>query len=97
MNRIQLFALASFLGAASGACSGADAPNSAASGPGGPGGRPPGPPPEAVAACNGKTAGTSVSFTGRNGETLTGTCEPVDGKLAARPSGPPPGQRPPQR
>jgi hypothetical protein len=96
MNRSHAFAfaLALFLAAASGTCSAADAPSSGASAPGG---RPPGPPPEAVAACNGKTAGTTVSFTGRNGETLTGVCAMVDGKLAARPSGPPPGQRPQQR
>lgn len=61
-------------------------PNGAASGP------PPGPPPEAVAACNGKTAGTTVSFTGRRGETLTGICQLAGGVLAARPTGndPPP-------
>ena len=94
MNKLHAFTLASFLGAASGTCFGADPPASGASGPGG---RPPGPPPEAVAACNGKTAGTTVSFTGRSGETLTGVCAMVDGKLAARPSGPPPGKPPQQR
>lgn len=61
----------------------------AADGP--PSGRPPGPPPEAVAACSGKSAGTQVSFTGRRGETVSGTCELVNGVLAARPAGGPPG------
>jgi len=56
-----------------------------------PSGKPPGPPPEAVAACKGRTAGTTVSFTGRNGETMTGVCTLIDGVLAARPSGGPPG------
>jgi len=60
-------------------------------------GAPPGPPPEAIAACKGKTEGTTVSFTGRSGETLTGTCQTTNGVLAARPAGGPGGggQRPP--
>ncbi|MDB5847889.1 MAG: hypothetical protein JWP29_1641 [Rhodoferax sp.] len=57
----------------------------------GPPGAPPGPPPEAVAACAGKSAGVQVSFTGRRGETVSGTCELVNGVLAARPAGAPPG------
>jgi hypothetical protein len=59
----------------------------------GAGGPPPGPPPEAIAACKGKTAGTQVSFSGRNGESFTGVCQLTNGALAARPSGnggPPP-------
>ena len=59
----------------------------------GAGGPPPGPPPEAIAACKGKTAGTQVSFSGRNGESFTGVCQLTNGVLAARPSGnggPPP-------
>ena len=59
----------------------------------GAGGSPPGPPPEAVAACKGKTAGTQVSFSGRNGESFSGVCQLTNGVLAARPSGnggPPP-------
>lgn len=66
---------------------------------GGPGGRPPGPPPEAVAACKGKSEGSEVSFTGRNGETLTGTCRSFDGQLAAMPKGGPGGRggQPPSR
>jgi len=59
----------------------------------GAGGQPPGPPPEAIAACKGKTAGTQVSFSGRNGESFSGVCQLTNGVLAARPSGnggPPP-------
>jgi len=60
-------------------------------------GAPPGPPPEAIAACKGKAEGTSVSFTSRSGETLTGTCQTTNGVLAARPAGGPggSGKRPP--
>lgn len=61
----------------------------AADGP--PNGKPPGPPPEAAAACAGKTAGATASFTGRRGETMTGTCVLVDGVLAVRPAGGPSG------
>ncbi|MEP6876831.1 MAG: hypothetical protein ABI887_20920 [Burkholderiales bacterium] len=58
----------------------------------GAGGSPPGPPPEAIAACNGKTAGTQVTFNGHNGESFTGVCQLINGVLAARPAGggPPP-------
>lgn len=42
---------------------------------GGPGGQPPGPPPEAIAACQGKAVGAAASFTGRKGETFSGTCQ----------------------
>lgn len=65
-------------------------PAAPASGAGGP---PPGPPPEAIAACQGKTAGTQVTFSGRNGESFTGVCQLINGVLAARPAGnggPPP-------
>ncbi len=55
-----------------------------------PGGEPPAPPPEAVAACNGKAEGDTVSFTGRRGETVTGTCQRIGSVLAARPAGGPP-------
>lgn len=60
-------------------------------------GTPPAPPPEAVAACQGKQAGDQVSFTGRNGETLTGQCQLNGDTLAARPArgAAPGGQRPP--
>lgn len=42
--------------------------------PGEPGGRHRGPPPEAVAACNGKAAGTSCTFVNREGVNLNGSC-----------------------
>ena len=46
--------------------------------PGGEGGpdcdHPPPPPPEAIDSCADKQGGDSCSFTGREGETLTGTC-----------------------
>lgn len=54
-----------------------------------PNGPPLGPPPEAIAACNGKTTGTEVSFTGKQGNTMKGVCEMIDGTLAARPTGMP--------
>lgn len=56
-----------------------------------PQGQPPGPPPEAVAACVGKTEGTRVSFTGRHGNAMSGTCRLHGTVLAARPDMPPPG------
>ena len=37
-------------------------------------GRPPMPPPEAIKACENKSAQASCSFTGRRGETVTGQC-----------------------
>jgi hypothetical protein len=72
------------LAIAANAAESAGPPRSGASAPGG---APPGPPPEAVAACKGKTEGTTVSFTGRAGETFSGTCQNVGGVLAARPAG----------
>ena len=60
-------------------------------GSGPPPGQPPGPPPEAITACAGKTAGTVVSFTLRDGHQVSGTCETVNGVLAARPTGGPGG------
>ena len=54
-----------------------------------PSGGPSGPPPEAIAACVGKTEGTTVSFTGRGGETFTGICQKDGNQLAARPAGAP--------
>lgn len=62
---------------------------------------PKGPPSEAIEACEGKSAGDNVEFTGRRGETLEATCQEKDGQLAAvpdnkpegsdrRPQGPPP-------
>jgi hypothetical protein len=38
------------------------------------GGRPHHPPPEALAACENKAASDACSFTGRNNETVSGTC-----------------------
>ncbi|MGB3210021.1 MAG: hypothetical protein WBB19_04870 [Desulforhopalus sp.] len=48
-----------------------------------------GPPPEAIKACEGKQAGDTTSFTGRQGETLTATCKEIKGQLAAVPEGGP--------
>ena len=42
-------------------------------------------PPEAIAACEGKSAGDRVEFTGRRGETLEATCQEKDGQLVAVP------------
>ena len=46
---------------------------------------PHGPPPEAIAACNGKTAGTVASFTGRDGQTISGPCTQMGDVLAVPP------------
>ena len=54
-------------------------------------GKPSGPPPEAVAACKGKAEGAAASFSGRNGETVSGTCQKIGDVLALRPAGGPPG------
>ncbi len=55
-------------------------------------GRPKGPPSEAIAACKDKSAGDSVEFTGRRGETLKATCQEVDGQLVAVPDNAPQGR-----
>ena len=60
-------------------------------------GPPPGPPPEAIAACEGKSAGDKVEFEGPRGETFSGICREIDGQLAAAPEGMPPGDRPARR
>jgi hypothetical protein len=52
--------------------------------------RPPAPPAEAVAACKGKAVGSQASFTGRRGETVTGTCDKIGDVVAVRPAGGPP-------
>lgn len=52
-----------------------------------------GSPPEAIEACNGKEAGTAVEFKTPQGDTVTGICKQIDGKLAAMPEG---GSRDPQ-
>ena len=46
-----------------------------------------GAPPEAIKACEGKNAGDTTSFTGRQGETLEATCKEIEGTLAAVPEG----------
>jgi hypothetical protein len=46
-----------------------------------------GPPPEAIEACEGKSAGDSVEFSGRRGEKLSATCEERRGQLVAVPEG----------
>ncbi|WP_435237666.1 hypothetical protein ACR30L_08955 [Psychromonas sp. PT13] len=51
-----------------------------------------GPPPEAITACEGKSAGDSADFEGRNGDSITGTCEEINGQLILRPDNPPNGQ-----
>ena len=47
------------------------------------------PPPEAYAACEGKAAGDSASFTSPRGHNVTGTCQEMDGRLFLRPDKPP--------
>lgn len=46
-----------------------------------------GPPPEAIKACNGKQVGDSVSFSGRGGNSVTATCQTIEGQLVAVPEG----------
>ena len=55
---------------------------------------PKGAPPEAIAACEGKSAGDSVEFTGRRGESLEATCQEKDGQLVAVPDNAPSGGGP---
>jgi hypothetical protein len=43
------------------------------------------PPPEAIAACKGKSEGTTVKFTTPRGDTLKGVCKEFEGVLAAMP------------
>lgn len=45
------------------------------------------PPPEAIDACKDKHEGDSVTFTGRQGESLTSTCKTIKGQLVAVPEG----------
>ena len=49
--------------------------------------RPHGPPPEAIAACQGKTAGAVCTFTGRRGEQLPGTCFSPPPRMASNTQG----------
>lgn len=46
-----------------------------------------GPPPEAIKACTGKQEGDSVSFSGKGGDSVTGTCQTINGQLVAVPEG----------
>lgn len=59
---------------------------------GGPGGEGRGFGPEAVKACEGKSAGDAASITGPEGRTLSGTCRERDGKLALMPDRKPGGE-----
>jgi hypothetical protein len=59
-------------------------------------GRQQGPPPEAIEACEGKSVGDSVEFTGRRGESLEATCQEIEGQLAAVPDNAPKGGRRPR-
>ena len=54
------------------------------------------PPPEALAACQGKSSGAACSFTGRRGDSVSGTCFSPDPSkpLACKPTNMPP---PPQK
>jgi hypothetical protein len=55
-------------------------------------GQRPEPPPEAFAACKGKKEGDKAELTGRQGETVTGTCQRGKGdQLVLRPDHPPKG------
>ena len=56
------------------------------------GGRRHGPPPEAFTACEGKNAGEAAQFVSPHGDTVTGICESIRGRLVLRPDNPPPGQ-----
>lgn len=47
--------------------------------------RPQRPPQEAFDACAAKSAGESITFTGRRGESITATCQLLDGQLVAVP------------
>jgi hypothetical protein len=54
-----------------------------------------GPPPEAVEACEDKSEGSAVEFTGPRGEKIKATCKLIDGRLAAVPDDGFRGQKPP--
>ena len=58
---------------------------------GGGNGRQQGPPPEAIEACEGKSVGDSVTFTDPRGGSHEGTCQEIDGQLAAAPENMPEG------
>jgi hypothetical protein len=52
-----------------------------------------GPPPEALAACKGRAAGDSCSFSSPHGDSVSGTCFTPDSSkpVACKPAGGPPG------
>lgn len=58
--------------------------------PGASGKGPSGPPPEAYEACEGKVEGDTVSITTPRGDIIEGVCTDHDGRLALRPTSPPP-------
>ena len=43
------------------------------------------PTPEAYKACEGKSAGSAAQFVGSRGETVSGVCKEIDGKLILLP------------
>ncbi len=47
------------------------------------------PPQEAYTACEGKAARDSASLQSPRGDTVTGTCQEMDGRLFLRPDNPP--------
>lgn len=47
------------------------------------------PPEEAITACSGMTEGASCSFSGMNGETVSGTCQTIENQLSCVPDGQP--------
>lgn len=53
-----------------------------------------GPPEEAFTVCADKEEGDEVEFTGRRGDTVKGTCEMIEGRLAAVPENMGNGRRP---
>lgn len=60
-----------------------------------------GPPPEAFEVCEGKSVGDAAELTTPRGDTLTGTCQEMDGRLVLRPDNMPErggedGQEPPR-
>ena len=55
---------------------------------------PQGAPPEAIEACEGKSSGDNIEFTGGRGESLEATCQEKDGHLVAVPDNPPNGGGP---
>ncbi|MEI6859275.1 MAG: hypothetical protein V5788_05745 [Shewanella sp.] len=44
-----------------------------------------GPPPEAISACEDKSAGDSAEFTSRDGDSITGICKDMRGTLILQP------------